>query len=90
MNKAELLKKIQADAGLTKEQATAALQAVEVSITEALVNGEEVTLTGLGKFIIQNKPARTGRNPKTGEPVDIAASRAVKFKAGKALKDAVS
>lgn len=89
MNKAEMISKLQADAGLTKFQATAALQSIEVAVTEVLVNGGEVTLQGLGKFTTQEKAARVGRNPQTGEPLEIPASRVVKFKVGKALKDAV-
>ena len=89
MNKSDLIAKIATDAGLTKIQATAAMQAVEVGITEALVNGEEVTLIGFGTFKVTQRKAKTGRNPATGETIQIPAKKAPVFKAGKALKDAV-
>lgn len=89
MNKSDLIAKIATDAGLTKIQATAAMQAVEVGITEALVNGEEVTLIGFGTFKVTQRKAKTGRNPATGEPIAIPAKKVATFKAGKALKDAV-
>lgn len=89
MNKSDLIAKIATDAGLTKTQATAAMQAVEVGITEALVNGEEVTLIGFGTFKVTERQAKTGRNPQTGEAIQIPAKKAPIFKAGKALKDAV-
>lgn len=89
MNKSDLIAKIATDAGLTKTQATAALQAVEVGITEALVNGEEVTLIGFGTFKVTERQAKTGRNPQTGEAIQIPAKKVPTFKAGKALKDAV-
>lgn len=89
MNKSDLIAKIANDAGLTKTQATAAMQAVEVGITEALVNGETVQLVGFGTFSVKEKAERTGRNPKTGEPIQIPASKVPTFKAGKALKEAV-
>ena len=89
MKKSDLIAKIATDAGLTKTQATAAMQAVEVGITEALVNGEEVTLIGFGTFKVTERKAKTGRNPQTGEAIQIPASKSPTFKAGKALKDAV-
>ncbi len=89
MNKSDLIAKIATDAGLTKTQATAAMQAVEVGITEALANGEEVTLIGFGTFKVTERKAKTGRNPKTGEAIQIPAKKVATFKAGKPLKDAV-
>lgn len=89
MNKSDLIAKIANDAGLTKTQATAAMQAVEVGITESLANGEEVTLIGFGTFKVTERQARTGRNPQSGEPIQIPASKVPTFKAGKALKEAV-
>lgn len=89
MNKSDLIAKIATDAGLTKTQATAAMQAVEVGITEALVNGEDVTLIGFGTFKVTERQAKTGRNPQTGEAIQIPAKKVPTFKAGKALKDAV-
>ena len=90
MNKSQLIAKIATDAGLTKVQATAALQAVEVGIIEALVNGDEVTMVGFGTFKVTERKAKKGRNPATGEAIQIPAKKAPIFKAGKALKDAVN
>lgn len=89
MNKSQLIAKIATDAGLTKVQATAALQAVEVGIIEALVNGDEVTMVGFGTFKVTERKAKKGRNPATGEAIQIPAKKAPIFKAGKAFKDAV-
>lgn len=89
MNKSDLINAIANDAGITKTQATAALQAFEVAVTGALADGNTVALVGFGTFSVTAKAARTGRNPKTGEPIQIAAKKAPVFKAGKALKDAV-
>lgn len=89
MNKSQLIKNIAASANLTQAQATAALQAFETSIIDELANGGEVALTGFGTFKVTERAARTGRNPKTGESLEIAASKVPSFKAGKALKEAV-
>ena len=89
MNKSQLIKNIAASANLTQAQATAALQALETSIIDELANGGEVALTGFGTFKVTERAARTGRNPKTGETLEIAASKVPSFKAGKALKEAV-
>lgn len=89
MNKTQLIKNIAASANLTQAQATAALQAFETSIIDELANGGEVALTGFGTFKVTERAARTGRNPKTGEALEIAASKVPSFKAGKALKEAV-
>ena len=89
MNKTQLIKNIAASANLTQAQATAALQAFETSIIDELANGGEVALTGFGTFKVTERAARTGRNPKTGESLEIAASKVPSFKAGKALKEAV-
>ena len=90
MNKAELVQHIATTAGLTKAQAQAALKAVETGVIDTLANGGEVALVGFGTFSVTAKAARTGRNPKTGEPIEIAAKKVPNFKAGKALKDAVN
>ena len=90
MNKSQLIAKIAKDAGLTKVQATAALQAVEVGVIESLANGEEVTLVGFGTFKVSERAERTGRNPQTGEAITIPAHKIPTFKAGKALKEAVN
>ena len=87
MNKSELVAHIATSAGLTKAQATAALQAVETSVIDTLANGGEVTLIGFGTFKINSRAARTGRNPKTGEELSIPASKVPSFKAGKNLKE---
>ncbi|WP_149931195.1 HU family DNA-binding protein [Acinetobacter soli] len=90
MNKSELINHIAKTAGLTKAQATAALQAVETGVIDTLANGGQVSLVGFGTFSIKDRAARTGRNPKTGEELLIAASKVPTFKAGKALKEAVN
>ena len=90
MNKSELVAHIATSAGLTKAQATAALQAFETSVIDTLSNGGEVTLIGFGTFKVTDRAARTGRNPKTGEEIQIAASKVPTFKAGKAFKQAVN
>lgn len=89
MNKSELINHIAASAGISKTQATAALQAVETGVIDSLANGGEVTLVGFGTFKVTDLAARTGRNPKTGEEIQIAASKVPTFKAGKAFKDAL-
>lgn len=89
MNKSELINHIAALAGISKTQATAALQAVETGVIDTLANGGEVTLVGFGTFKVTDRAARTGRNPKTGEEIQIAASKAPTFKAGKAFKEAL-
>ena len=90
MNKSELVAHIATSAGLTKAQATAALQAFETSVIDTLANGGEVTLIGFGTFKVTERAARTGRNPKTGEEIQIAASKVPTFKAGKAFKQALN
>ena len=90
MNKSELVAHIATSAGLTKAQATAALQAFETSVIDTLANGGEVTLIGFGTFKVTDRAARTGRNPKTGEAITIAAAKVPTFKAGKTLKEAVN
>lgn len=90
MTKQDLIHAIATQADISKAAATRALEAVTTGITEALQRGENVTLMGFGRFHVSERPARTGRNPRTGEAVDIPASRAPKFSAGKGLKDAVN
>ena len=89
MNKTELISAVAENAGLSKKDATAAVAAVFEEITNALVKGDEVQLIGFGNFEVRERAARTGRNPLTGEELNIAASKVPAFKAGKALKDAV-
>jgi DNA-binding protein HU-beta len=90
MNKTELAAAVAAKAGLSKKDATAAVQAFTDVISEELKKGEKVQIVGFGTFEVSERAAREGRNPQTGETMVIAASKAPKFKAGKALKDAVN
>ncbi len=89
MNKTELVNAIAAKTGLTKTASDAALAATVEAITEALKAGDKVSLIGFGTFEVRERAARTGKNPATGETIEIAACKAPAFKAGKALKDAV-
>jgi len=91
MNLADLVDKVAAaDAKLTKAQAKELIDGVFAAIRDAAVGGEEVALAGFGKFKVQAKPARTGRNPSTGAAIQIAASKKVVFQPAKALKDSVN
>jgi DNA-binding protein HU-beta len=90
MNKGELIEAVAAAADLSKSDATKAVDAVVNSITRTLQKGDQVSIVGFGTFSVKDRAARTGRNPATGETIQIAASRAPGFKAGKALKDAVN
>ena len=91
MNKAELVAAVAEKTGFTKKDAEIAVNAFVGSVEEALVKGEKVQLIGFGTFETRQRKARHGRNPrKPGEVIDIAASKAPVFKAGKALKDAVN
>jgi len=90
MNKAELITKIAADSGLSKKDSEKALTAALDAITAALQEGEKVQLVGFGIFDVKERAARTGRNPKTKETIEIPASKVPQFKPGKALKDAVA
>ena len=90
MNKAELIDAIATQGGLSKAQAGQALDATIGAISDALKAGETVTLVGFGTFSVKERAARSGRNPKTGETIKIAATKVPGFKAGKVLKVAVS
>ncbi|NLZ78676.1 MAG: DNA-binding protein HU-beta [Gammaproteobacteria bacterium] len=90
MNKSELIDKVAASADIPKAVAGRALDAVIESITGALKEGDSVVLVGFGTFAVKDRAARTGRNPQTGNPIEIAAAKIPGFKAGKALKDAVN
>lgn len=91
MNKQELLRKVkEANPDLTMKATAAALEAVLSVITEALANGEKVTLVGFGAFEARDRSARQGCNPSTGEKMVIPAARVVGFKAGKTLKERVA
>ena len=90
MNKTELIKKIAEEAQLTQKQAAAALESALASIEGAVAAGDKVSIPGFGTFETKFRPARTGRNPRTGEATEIAASNAPTFKPGKAFKDQVN
>ena len=90
MNKAELIDAVAADADISKASAARAVDSMVAAITGALKSGENVTLVGFGTFSVRERPARSGRNPRTGETIQIDASSMPVFKAGKALKDAVN
>lgn len=90
MNKGDLIEVVADDAGLSKADATRAVDAVIGAITKALKSDQQVSLVGFGTFAVKKRAARQGRNPRTGETIQIAASKVPGFKAGKALKDAVN
>ena len=90
MNKTELIAAIAEQAEISKKDAEKALKAFVDVVTEQLKEGEKVQLVGFGTFEVSERAAREGRNPQTGETMKIEASKAPKFKAGKALKDAVN
>jgi DNA-binding protein HU-beta len=90
MNKAELIDAIATTSELSKADAGRALDATIAAIANALKKGDTVTVIGFGSFVVRARAARSGRNPKTGEEIKIAASKNPAFKAGKALKDAVN
>jgi DNA-binding protein HU-beta len=89
MNKASLVEKVHETLGGTKVQAEEVVETIIAEIVKALKKGEEVSIAGLGIFAVKKRAARTARNPRTGETVQVAASKAVKFRPAKALKDAV-
>jgi DNA-binding protein HU-beta len=90
VNKQELIENIAGSADITKAAAGRALDSMIDSITGSLKNGDSVVLVGFGTFSVRDRAARIGRNPQTGEKIQIAAARVPAFKAGKALKDAVN
>ena len=90
MNKTQLIDVIAEKADLSKTQAKTALESTLAAITESLKEGDAVQLVGFGTFKVNHRAERTGRNPQTGEAVEIAAAKTVKFSAGKAFKDAVN
>ncbi|AGA57991.1 Histone family protein DNA-binding protein, Hbs [Thermobacillus xylanilyticus] len=89
MNKSELVNKVAEITELSKKDAAKAVDAVFDAIAEALQNGEKVQLVGFGNFEVRERSARKGRNPQTGEPIEIAASKTPAFKPGKSLKEMV-
>ncbi|AOV17347.1 DNA-binding protein HU [Acidihalobacter aeolianus] len=90
MNKSELIDAIAAKADLSKASAGKALDAFVEVVTGAMKQGDQVVIVGFGSFTVRQREARTGRNPRTGESINIAASNLPAFKPGKALKDAVN
>lgn len=89
MNKADLISKVHEEIDVTKADAERSVECVIGSIVDALKSGEEVSIAGLGIFSTKMRNARTARNPRTGEPIEVPAMRVPKFRAAKALKDAV-
>lgn len=90
MNKTELIDAMADSADISKAAAGRALDGMIVAITDALKNGDQVSVIGFGSFSVRERAARTGRNPQTGASIEIKASKNPAFKAGKALKDAVN
>ena len=90
MNKSQLIDKIAAGADISKAAAGRALDSFIDAVTEALKEGDSVALVGFGTYSVRERAARTGRNPQTGAPIEIAAAKVPGFKPGKALKDAVN
>ena len=90
MNKNDLVATVSSGTGLSKADATKAVDGVFEAISDALKGGSDVRLVGFGTFSVAQRAASTGRNPRTGESIQIKASKQPKFKAGKALKDAVN
>lgn len=90
MNKNDLIAAVSSNTGLSKADATKAVDGVLDAVTDTLKKGGEVRLVGFGTFSVANRAASTGRNPRTGEAIKIPASKQPKFKAGKGLKDAVN
>ncbi|MDH4126073.1 MAG: HU family DNA-binding protein [Gammaproteobacteria bacterium] len=90
MNKGELVDAVASAAGLSRSEATKAVDGVLDAIQGTLANGGSVSLVGFGTFSVKSRASRTGRNPRTGEAIHIKASKVPGFKAGKGLKDAVN
>ncbi len=90
MNKTELVDAVAESADLSKASAARAVDAALAAISGSLAQGDQVALIGFGTFLVRDRAARTGRNPRTGESIEIAAAKIPAFKPGKALKDAVN
>jgi len=90
MNKSELITEVADRSGISKKETEITLNATLEAIADALRQGEKIQLVGFGVFEVKNRAARTGRNPKTKEPINIPASRTPQFKAGKTLKEIVN
>ncbi len=89
MNKAKLVEEVVRQTGLTKKASRETVDAITSAITDSLVNGEKVTLVGFGSFRVMNRKSRRGRNPQTGEEIQIPAKSVPKFEPGKNLREAV-
>jgi len=89
MNKQELISKVAEATGLTKKDVGAVVEGFMETVKESLASGSEVNIAGFGKFLVRERAERNGRNPSTGEPLVIAASKAPAFKAGSKLKEAI-
>ena len=89
MNKAELIDAVSAKSGLTKADTDRAIKALIDTVSETLANGDQIALVGFGTFLVRERQARSGRNPRTGETISIESAKIPAFKAGKALKDAI-
>ena len=89
MNKAELVEEVANQRGLTKKMSREAIDAMTSVITDALARGEKVSLVGFGTFQVMERKARRGRNPQTGQTLQIAAKKVAKFKPGKGLRDKI-
>jgi len=90
MNKQELIEAMAIEAGISRSQASGALDAFVEATAKALKKGDRVSLVGFGAFSVSKRAARTGRNPQTGKEIKISARKVIKFKAGKALSDAIN
>jgi DNA-binding protein HU-beta len=90
LTRLELIARMAAAAGITRDQARSALEAFTDSVSEALASGHDVRLTGFGAFVPVDRPAGVARNPRTGAPVTVRASRTVRFRAGEGLKSALN
>ena len=90
MNKEDLISKVASSVGVTRSEASKSVDAVFSSITSSLKGGNDVRLVGFGTFLVVNRAATTGRNPRTGESIQIPAKKVPKFRAGKSLKDSVN
>ena len=90
MNKSELIESVASSTSLSKADAQRAVEAMVNCIADSLRKGEQVTIVGFGTFLVRQRGARTGRNPRTGETIHIAASRVPAFKAGKSLKESLN
>ncbi len=90
MNKSELIESVASSADMSKAEAQRAVEAMVNCIAGSLRKGEQVTIVGFGTFLVRQRGARTGRNPRTGETINIAASRVPAFKAGKSLKESLN